>query len=194
MHRSVGAIIAPFLLLFGLASSAQAEGNQFYGTLSLGASMPSATFSGVEAESGTNGDFGAAFGVLTSDFFSWDIAEVHYTNFAGTDLGFGTSNSTLSLGSTFNWGYFKPSSRFHPFVSLGLGSSRLGYQVAGTNMIEADWAFEWNVGGGIEFQTQENFKTGIRYRYRATNRSTVGTEYSVNMHSISLEISFMGSR
>ena len=194
MHRSAGAIFAPFLLLFGLASSAQAEGSQLYGTLSVGASIPDATFSGVEAESGTNGDFGAAFGIQTSDLFRWDIVDVHYTNFAGVDLGFGTSSSTLSLGSTFNWGYFSPSSRFHPFVSLGLGPSRLGYQVAGTNMTEADWAFEWNVGGGIELQTQETFKTGIRYRYRATNRSTKGTEYSVDMHSISLEISFMGSR
>ena len=192
MYRSTGAVLAPFLLLFGLVSSAQAEDTRIYGTISLGVSVPDATFGGVRAESGSNGDFGLALGVQTSDYFRWDIADVHYMNFAGTDLGFGTSRSNLSFGTTLNWGYFSPTHHFHPFISLGIGPAILRYQATGTNAIDTDWAFEWNVGGGFEVQSSERFKTGIRYRYRATNRNTASTPYSLDMHSLSLELIFMG--
>ena len=97
MHRAFAAILAPFLLLSLMAPAAQGEGARLYGSASIGFSLPDADLSGTQAASGANGDFGAAIGVQTSEVFRWDIAEVHYVNFSGTDLGFGTSRSSLAL-------------------------------------------------------------------------------------------------
>jgi len=173
-----------------VAASAQAEGSRLYGTFSMGAAIPEVDLAG--ADPGSSGDFGLALGVQTSDTFRWDIAEVHYMNIAGTDLGFGTTRSNVTLGTTFNWGWFDPEARLNPFVSLGIGTARLRYQEAGTVNLDDDWAFDWNVGGGVSHDISDNVRTSLRYRYRQTNRNAGGEEFSVDIHSISVEFTFVG--
>ena len=192
MHRVFAATLAPFLLLSLMAPAAQGEGARLYGSASIGFSLPDADISGTPAASGANGDFGAAIGVLTSDVFRWDIAEVHYVNFSGTDLGFGTSRSSLALGTSFNWGLFSPTRRYQPYFSLGLGPARLRYQSNASGQLDDDWAFEWNIGGGVDLAVSEKVRSGIRYRYRRSTRSTDSTNYVINAHSLVLEIAFVG--
>jgi opacity protein-like surface antigen len=184
--------LAPLLFVSLLASSAQGEGTRLYGSASMGFSLPDADISGAVADSGANGDFGAAIGVQTSDVFRWDIAEVHYVNFGGTDLRFGTSRSSVSLGTAFNWGFFSPSERFHPYFSLGVAAARLRYQSNASSQLDDDWGFEWNVGGGVDLAVSDQVRTGIRYRYRRSTRSTERRDYVLSAHSLVLEIAFMG--
>jgi opacity protein-like surface antigen len=191
VHKKFGAILAPFLF-FVLVSASAAEGFRPYGTFSMGFSVPDATTGGVLAESGTNGSFGAAIGLETSDLFRWDIAEVRYVNFAGTDLGFGTSRSTVSLATTLNWGYFNKSARFQPYVSLGLGTERLRYYSNAKAQNASEWGFQWSLGGGIDLNVSENFRTGIRYRYSKSTRTIESTSYSLAAHAVTLEFSFRG--
>ena len=192
MHRLFTAILAPFLLLSLLAPAAQAEGARLYGSASMGFSLPDADISGTQAASGANGDFGAAIGVQTSDVFRWDIAEVHYVNFSGADLGFGTSRSSLALGTAFSWGLFSPTRRYQPYFSLGLGPARLRYLTNTTGQSDDDWGFEWNVGGGVDLAVSEQVRSGIRYRYRRSTRSTDSVNYVINAHSLVFEIAFVG--
>ena len=173
-----------------MAASAHAEDQHLYGTFSLGAAIPEVDIA--SPEPGASGDFGLALGIQTSDAFRWDIAEVHYMNIAGTDLGFGTTRSNVTLGTTLNWGLFDPDTQFNPFVSLGLGAARLRYQGAGTAILDDDWAFDWNVGGGVSYNASDRARTSLRYRYRRTNRDVGGQDFSVDIHSISVEFSFGG--
>jgi len=192
MYRQLAAALAPFLLLAQMASIAQADDSRLYLAASMGFSLPDALVSGVEAESGTNGDFGGAVGVQTSDIFRWDIAEAHFVNFNGVDLGFGASRSSVSLGTALNWGLFESDNRYKPYVSLGLGTARLRYLSNATGQMDDDWAFEWNLGGGVDFVSTEDFRAGIRYRYRRSNRNTDGVDYGMRAHSVSLEIAYLG--
>jgi len=192
VHRSFGAALAPLLVLFLSAFAANADGERMYGTLSIGASVPEVSIAGVPSNTGANGDFGAAFGVQSSETFRWDVAEVRYVNFAGTDLGFGTSKSALSLGTTMNWGYFAESASVQPFVSLGLGAERLRYQNGADGLFKNDWAFQWSLGGGVSFNVSDKVGTAIRYRYSKTNRSTEGVDFSVNANVVTLEITYFG--
>ncbi len=191
VYKKFGAILAPFLFLV-LVSASAAEGVRPYGTLSMGFSVPDATTGGVQAESGTNGSFGAAIGLETSDLFRWDIAEVRYVNFAGTDLGFGTSRSTVSLATTLNWGYFNKSARFQPYLSLGLGTERLRYYSNAKAQSASEWGFQWSLGGGIDLNVSDNLRTGIRYRYSRSTRTIESTKYSLAAHAVTLELSFRG--
>jgi opacity protein-like surface antigen len=192
VNRSFGAALAPFLVLFLSVFAANADDEHLYGTLSMGFSMPEVSVAGVPSATGTNGDFGAAFGVQSSETFRWDIAEIRYVNFAGTDLGFGTSRSALSLGTTMNWGYFAKSAFVQPFASLGLGAERLRYQNSADDALKNDWAFQWSFGGGFSFDVSDKLRTAIRYRYTNTNRSAEGVDFSVNTNVVTLEISYMG--
>ena len=38
----------------------------------------------------------------------------------------------------------------------------------------------------------DNVRTSLRYRYRQTNRNAGGEEFSVDIHSISVEFTFVG--
>ena len=192
MHRSFGAALAPLLVLFLSAFAANADGERMYGTLSMGASVPDVSVAGVPSDTGANGDFGAAFGVQSSETFRWDVAEIRYVNFAGTDLGFGTSQSALSLGTTMNWGYFAESAFIQPFASFGLGTERLRYQNGADGQFKSDWAFQWSFGGGISFNVSDKVGTAIRYRYTNTNRSTEGVDFSVNTNVVTLELTYFG--
>jgi opacity protein-like surface antigen len=191
VHKKFGAILAPFLF-FVLVSASAAEDFRPYGTFSMGFSVPDATTGGVLAESGTNGSFGAAIGLETSDLFRWDIAEVRYVNFAGTDLGFGTSRSTVSLATTLNWGYFNKNARFQPYLSLGLGTERLRYYSNAKAQNASEWGFQWSLGGGIDLNVSDNLRTGIRYRYSRSTRTIESTKYSLAAHAVTLEFSFRG--
>ena len=191
MHKKSGAILAPFLF-FVLVSASAAEGVRPYGTFSMGFSVPDATANEVQAESGTNGNFGAAIGIQTSDLFRWDIVEVRYVNFAGTDLGFGTSRSAVSLATTLNWGYFAESARFQPYLSLGLGTERLRYYINAKAQGANEWGFQWSLGGGIDQNASDNFRTGIRYRYSKSTRTIESTKYSLAAHAVTLEFAFRG--
>ena len=191
MHKKSGAILAPFLF-FVLVSASAAEGVRPYGTFSMGFSVPDATANEVQAESGTNGNFGAAIGIQTSDLFRWDIVEVRYVNFAGTDLGFGTSRSAVSLATTLNWGYFAESARFQPYLSLGLGTERLRYYSNAKAQDANEWGFQWSLGGGIDLNASDNFRTGIRYRYSKSTRTIESTKYSLAAHAVTLEFAFRG--
>jgi opacity protein-like surface antigen len=192
VNRLFGAALAPFLVLFLSVFAANADDERLYGTLSMGVSVPEVSVAGISSDTGANGDFGAAFGVQSSETFRWDVAEIRYVNFAGTDLGFGTSRSALSLGTTMNWGYFAKSGFFQPFVSLGLGAERLRYQNSADNALKNDWAFQWSFGGGISFDVSDKVRTAIRYRYTNTNRSAEGVDFSVNTNVVTLEITYMG--
>ena len=191
MYKKIGTILAPFLFL-GLVSGSSADDMRSYGTFSFGFSVPDATVGAVQAESGTNGNFGAAIGVQTSDLFRWDIAEVRYVNFAGTDLGFGSSRSAVSLATTLNWGYFQKDARFQPYVSLGLGTERLLYYSNAMAETAADWAFQWSLGGGVDMNVSDKLRTGLRYRYSKSTRNTESTNYTLAAHTVTLEFSFMG--
>ena len=191
MHKKFGAILAPFLF-FVLVSASAAEGVRPYGTFSMGFSVPDATANEVQAESGTNGNFGAAIGIQTSDLFRWDIVEVRYVNFAGTDLGFGTSRSAVSLATTLNWGYFAESARFQPYLSLGLGTERLRYYSNAKAQDANEWGFQWSLGGGIDLNASDNFRTGIRYRYSRSTRTIESTRYALSAHAVTLEFAFRG--
>jgi opacity protein-like surface antigen len=174
--------------LIGVSAHADDEG--LYGTFSLGAAIPEVDIAG--ADPGTSGDWGLALGYQTSKTFRWDIAEVHYMNTAGIDLGFATSRSNLTLGTTLNWGWFDPKVRLQPFVSLGIGAARLRYQEPGSTALNDSWAFDWNLGGGVSTDLSDKLRTGLRYRYRRTNRNNANTAYSVEIHSISVEFSYVG--
>ena len=190
MQRTTGTAVFILLAACLIAASAHADDSRLYGTFSLGAAIPEVDLAG--ADPGTSGDFGLALGMQTSETFRWDLFEVHYMNTAGTDLGFGTTRSNVTLGTTLNWGLFDPAARLNPFVSLGIGAARLRYQEAGTVSMDDDWAFDWNVGGGVSHNMSDQTRAGLRYRYRRTNRNVSGQEFSVEIHSISVEFSFVG--
>ena len=122
MHRTTRTAVSILLASCLITATAHADGQRLYGTFSLGAAVPEVDLAG--ADPGASGDFGLALGIQTSETFRWDMVEVHYMNTAGTDLGFGTTRSNVTLGTTLNWGWFNPDARLNPFVSLGLGAAR----------------------------------------------------------------------
>jgi opacity protein-like surface antigen len=77
-------------------------------------------------------------------------------------------------------------------VSLGIGAARLRYQEPGSTALNDSWAFDWNLGGGVSTDLSDKLRTGLRYRYRRTNRNNANTAYSVEIHSISVEFSYVG--
>ena len=51
------------------------------------------------------------------------------------------------------------------------------------------WYFEWNIGGGVEYQIMERFAIGVRYKYSDTDYKPFAV--TEEAHKISAEIILM---
>lgn len=185
-----------FVLLF--QSSAMAETKMFgalRGGLALGTSYADSQYT----TTGAGGNFGASFGIQSSEFFRWDLAELNYMSAYQTSRTLGWfDNSALSLGTSMRFGYFAPTTKFHPYVTAGIAANR--FQVQQYESLKSEWAFGWNVGAGVEYALSDEIGLGLRYRYRSSVLTQVFCPPSgagcgkynskVNFQTVSLEVVF----
>ena len=177
--------------LLAFPSSVQAS---LVGTAFGGVALPKIKANSVEADGETGYDFGVSLGWQLNDWLRWDAFEFHYisANHANA-LGTFTSDD-LALGSGARIGIFKRDWRLNPYISAGVGGSRISHEQG--PVIAYEWALEWNVGAGVEFQLDYFTAVGVRYRYRSAKLDTLGnipgSKVELSMHTIGIEFAFGG--
>jgi opacity protein-like surface antigen len=140
---------------------------------------------------------GLTLGIQPSDLFRWDLVDFSYFSGAqSSPSGFpglpslyanGFNYSNMNVGTGMRWGYFGEKWKIHPYVSFGVSANRSIYEEAGER--KSRWYFEWNAGGGVEYEIIENVSLGLRYKYSDTDyKSFAVTEEA---HKISAEIIVM---
>ena len=185
---SAAAVLA---LLIALPSGAPAS---LVGTASGGVALPRLQAGDEEAKGETGYDFGLSLGWQLNDWIRWDAFEFHYISVSHANVFGNFTTDDLSLGSGARIGIFKRSWRVHPYVSAGVGGSRISYEQGPA--IRYEWGLEWNAGGGIEFQVDYFTAVGVRYRYRSAKLDSLGDipgpEIRLNIHTLGLEFAFGG--
>lgn len=185
--KFVRSVLAP-VLFFLVASAASAQDTEtenevgFYGTLRGGVSFPSSVIDAYSNEAGHlefDAGYQAGFsgGFQLTEWVRWDLVDFSYfrsdrTSASGWSdlpegLFVGYWGNGLSITTGFRFGDFRASSRFRPYVSMGLGGSRAKVNLDGNETSE--WGLDANVGFGIEFVVWKHMAIGLRYQFRWVN-------------------------
>lgn len=196
MKRLVAVLLCTGALFFLTHSSAVAE-TKSYVSLRAGMALPEFERDDITTSGKAAALVGFTFGIQPSDLFRWDLIDFSYFSGAQSSPsgfpplpskfanGFGYSN--MNLGTGMRWGYFGEKWKIHPYVSFGVSANRSIYEEATAR--NSRWYFEWNIGGGVEYDIIENFGVGLRYKYSDTDyKSFAVTEEA---HKISAEIIVM---
>ena len=196
MKRLVAVLLCAGALFFLTHSSAIAE-TKSYMSLRAGIALPEFERDEVSTSGKVSALVGFTLGIQPSDLFRWDLVDISYfsgaqsspSGFPGLPSrfanGFGYSN--LNLGTGMRWGYFGEKWKIHPYVSFGVSANRSIYDEA--NSRKSRWYFEWNIGGGVEYDIIENFGVGVRYKYSDTDYKDFAVKEEA--HKISAEIIVM---
>lgn len=196
MKRLVAILLCTGAFFILTSSSASAETKSY---LSLRAGMALPEFERDEVSTSGKASVLAGFtlGIQPSDLFRWDLVDFSYfsgaqsspSGFPGLPSRFadGFNYSNMNLGTGMRWGYFGEKWKIHPYVSFGVSANRSIYEEASER--KSRWYFEWNIGGGVEYEIIENVSLGLRYKYSDTDyKSFAVTEEA---HKISAEIIVM---
>ncbi|MEE3326843.1 MAG: outer membrane beta-barrel protein [Myxococcota bacterium] len=196
MKRLVAILLAAGALFVLMHSSASAE-TKSYVSLRAGTALPEFERDDVTVSGKATALVGFTFGIQPSDIFRWDLVDISYFSGAQSSPGgfpvlpakfangFGYSN--LNLGTGMRWGYFGEDWKLHPYVSFGISANRSIYEESEAR--KSRWYFEWNIGGGIEYDIIENFGIGLRYKYSDTDYKALAV--TEEAHKISAEIILM---
>ena len=177
-------LIVVLLVFLATVSVAQDEDNEvgLYGTLRGGLSFPSSTVDAYSNEAGslefdTGYDAGFSAGFQLTDWVRWDLVDFSYfrsnrvpnsvTMNLPEDLYIGYGGNGLSLSTGFRFGDFRASSRFRPYVSMGLGATRAQIDFNGEDTSE--WGMNADIGFGIEYALWKHLAIGLRYQFRWVN-------------------------
>ncbi len=182
--------LTAFLFTGALAPTPAAA--SLVGTASAGIALAGLEAGGSETEGDTGYDFGVSLGWQMNDWLRWDALEFHYMS---ADLAGGAStNDNLVAGTGVRIGLFERGRRFYPYVSAGIGGSRVGHQVGPA--VDYEWGLEWNAGGGVEFQLDHFTAVGVRYRYRSAKVEGLDAlpagDIRLNFHTLVVEFAFGG--
>lgn len=179
------------LALLAFPASIQAS---LVGTAFGGVALPKIKANSVEADGDTGYDFGVSLGWQLNDWLRWDAFEFHYISANHANVLGTFTTDDLALGSGARIGIFKRDWRFHPFISAGVGGSRISHEQG--SVIAYEWVLEWNAGAGVEFQLDYFTAVGVRYRYRSAKLDTLGnipgSKIELSMHTIGIEFAFGG--
>ena len=189
---SLAASLACALMVF--SSSAALAG--LVATASIGAAIPSLEQFDTTLDGDSGYSIGGSLGMRFGDMIQWDTAELSYQSADQNDIFLGQyTSSALTIGTGIRLGMFGDDSKFHPYVSFGLGGSRDNFESGGLDVI-TEWGFEWNAGGGILFDVTDSVSVGARYRYRSNSFDEAFgvpiSEVTIGVHNISFEIAFGG--
>lgn len=176
-HALIGML---FFLISTDATAQDAENDVgLYGTLRGGVSFPSSTVDAYSNEAGyldfdAGYDVGASVGFQLTEWVRWDVVDFSYFRTdripssgwmdLPEDLYVGYWGNGLSIGTGFRFGDFRASSRFRPYVSMGLGGAQARINFNGDHHNE--WGLNANVGVGIEYVVWKHLAVGIRYQFR----------------------------
>ena len=159
----------------------------------VGIGLPRAQAGALEESGDLGTALGASVGWRFDEYLQWDAVEFGYLNAAQGDAPGSATASQLAVGTALRLGFFRDSTRFHPYASAGFGGSRTAWEIIGFPDV-AQWAFEWNAGAGFLYNFTSTMAAGLRYRYRgATLDSLPGAppqEVDVRVHAIEVELSF----
>lgn len=170
------------LFVFALsvtASPSQAEDLFFYGSVRGAAAFASSTLYAYQAEVGEGGvdtgyEVGVSAGVQFIEYIRWDILDYSYIGgvsgeesstvptSAGLTVVFDGSIHTLE--TSFRFGDFRPSTRFHPYLSVAVGGAQTDLGINGVN--DSYWGLSTGVGAGLEFDISKHLSVGLVYRFR----------------------------
>ena len=141
------------------------------------------------------GSLGAQFG----NWIRWDIVDLGYSlndqrfsfPLGPPQNSFSASSSMIVYGTGIRVGRFSPESRWHPFVSFGVGAAYSRLNLPNTDRFPLPiqifptlvfapflqleswkgWGFEWDAGFGIEYAFADRGAAAIRFRYRQSDVS-----------------------
>lgn len=182
MRKLVNALV---LLLFVSVSSNALAG--LVGSLSVGTAIPNIEQLGVEYDGDAGYMIGGSIGWRFGNFVQWDWVETYYMS--SENAGYTTNN--VAIGTGVRIGSFGEDSRFHPYVSFGIGASETSEGDL-FNIGARQWGFEWNAGLGVLYNFSDRTALGLRYRYRSTSISSNNAfsflPLDVNIHTIGAEI------
>lgn len=196
MKRLVATLLGAGALFVMMHSSAAAE-TKSYVSLRAGTALPEFERDDVSTSGKATALVGFTFGIQPSDLFRWDLVDFSYFSGAQSSPsgfpalpfeyrnGFGYSN--MNIGTGMRWGYFGEDWKIHPYVSFGVSANRSMYEEGMTRT--SGWYFEWNIGGGVEYQIMERFAIGVRYKYSDTDYKPFAV--TEEAHKISAEIILM---
>ena len=165
-------------------------------TASIGAAIPSLEQFDTTIDGDSGYSIGGSLGMRFGDMIQCDTAELSYQSADQNDIFLGQyTSSALTIGTGIRLGMFGDGSKFHPYVSFGLGGSRDNFEAGGVDVI-TEWGFEWNAGGGVLFDVTDSVSVGARYRYRSNSFDEAFgvpiSEVTIGVHNISFEIAFGG--
>ena len=189
MRKSLATSLLFVLLAFPSSALASLVGTAFGGV-----ALPYIQADDIEADGDTGYDFGVSLGWQLNDWVRWDAFEFHYISVNNSNVLGNFTTDNLALGSSARVGIFKRDWRLHPYISAGVGGSRVSHEQG--PVIVYEWGLEWNAGGGVEFQLDHFTAVGVRYRYRSAKLDTLGSvpgsKIELNMHTIGAEFAFGG--
>ena len=189
MRKFLGTGLLFVLLAFPSSTLASLVGTAFGGV-----ALPNIQADEIEADGDTGYDFGVSLGWQLNDWVRWDAFEFHYISVNNANVLGKFTTDNLALGSSARVGIFKRDWRLHPYISAGVGGSRISHEQGPVILYER--GLEWNAGGGVEFQLDYFTAVGVRYRYRSTKLDTLGSvpgsKIELNMHTIGVEFAFGG--
>ena len=167
------------LVLLVTAAPSQAEDLFFYGSVRGAADFASSTLYAYQEEVGSGGvdtgyEIGVSAGVQFIEYIRWDILDYSYIGGAKGDeesrvptsagLTVVFDGSIHTLETNFRFGDFRPSTRFHPYLSVGVGGARTNLGINGVT--DSYWGLSTGVGAGLEFDVSKHFSIGLVYRFR----------------------------
>ena len=196
------------VIVFGLlglafASTGVANEAKVFGSVRLAAVFPSVGFDGEgpgEGEPGCRCEVGLSGGFQLNDWVRWDVADFSYMRIPQSDPLAGFYNTfSWSITTNFRFGDFRPSTKFHPYISGGIGGAQLKIKVDSNYFTQ--WGMDANIGFGAEYVVAEHLAIGVRYRYRWANLSKeiflpppyeflTKADFEINLHTIALEFVF----
>jgi opacity protein-like surface antigen len=182
------------LALIAIASTSQAEDLFFYGSVRGAAAFASSTLYAYQEEVGEGGvdtgyEVGASVGVQFIEYIRWDILDYSYiggvtgdeSSTVPTSAGLSVvfDGSIHSLETSFRFGDFRPSTRFHPYLSVGVGGARTNLGINGVT--DSYWGLSTGVGAGLEFDLSKHVSIGLVYRFRYIAFDTEFPAMSINV-------------
>lgn len=129
-----------------------------------------------------------AAGLTFDDRLRWDVISlaVNLPDEIVTVGGipFQVEGTRLDITTGFAFGDFSPERKLHPYLSVGIGSSRY------TELGLVDWGFAWNAGAGLEYQLTDTLRVGPRYSFRQGLFEFEGEDATLNTHEFTLSVTW----
>ena len=192
-----------FVGLLGLAFGSPGVANEakIFGSVRLAAVFPSVGSEDARGNRDAGSEVGFSGGFQLNDWVRWDVADFSYMRNPQSDALAGFYDTfSWSITTNFRFGDFRPSTKFHPYISGGIGGAQLKIKVDSNYLTK--WGMDANIGFGAEYVVAEHLAIGVRYRFRWANLNKeifmpppydflTKADFEINLHTIALEFVFL---